>query len=75
MITASIMSRFNSRNGSASTKGCVERITKLGGRIKTEGLIVTFECDDRAQLDKIALRLKMYSGLKRKFPMRIESFE
>jgi len=74
MITASIMSRFNSRKGSASTKGCIERITNLGGRIiKNEGLILTFECDDREHLSKIANRLKIYAGLKTKFPMIIES--
>ncbi len=73
MITASIMSRFNSRNGQASTKGCIERIEQLGGRIVSDGLILTFECDTREQLDKIRNRLKIYAGLKSRFPLRIDS--
>lgn len=73
MIIASIISRANSRKGSWSTIGCKERIIKLGGRIIQDGLILQFECDDRAHLDKIANRLKIYAGLKSKFPLRIES--
>lgn len=75
MITASIISRFNTRNGSASTKGCIERITKLGGRIIKNEFVVTFECDDRAHLDKISNRLKIYAGIKSKFPLRIDSMD
>ena len=74
MITASIFSRFSSRKGSSTTKGCIERIVKLGGRIiEDDCIIIKIECDDRAHLDKIMNRLKIYSGLKTKFPYRIDS--
>lgn len=73
-IVCSMMSRFSSRKGYASTKGTKERLDKVGVIWWVEdskSIIVNAVCKDRQQYEELSKVLSAYCG--HKFPLPIDS--
>lgn len=75
MIIFSLMSRFNTRKGSASTKGTKQRLDKLGvlywQKHDGPGFIICGYCRNREEYEGIKRTLSIYAGCS--FPIGVES--
>lgn len=73
-IVCSMMSRFSSRKGYASTKGTKERLTKVGvvwWMENSKSIIINAVCKDRQQYEELQKVLSTYCG--HRFPLPIDS--
>ncbi len=73
MVIFSLWSRFNSRQGSASTKGTLERLNKLGVLYwqHEPGCIFYGFCRTRQEFEHVKRTLSIYAGCK--YPIYIDS--